>query len=112
MRWLSVRTAKAGVGTQFLSTTATALKRAVRSGVRSRLRWSVGGVTAKAMFLVASILLLVVSCASAPKVGPCMTLECGVVCCNNDGKVCEGCHGRGIPQSRGDAEGSLPSSRS
>ena len=37
------------------------------------------------------VALLLGACASAPKPGPCVTLECGVVCCNNDGKRCPGC---------------------
>ena len=36
--------------------------------------------------------LLLSSCASAPKVGPCAPVNaCGVQCCNNDGKMCPAC---------------------
>ena len=39
--------------------------------------------------LVAGLCLLI-GCASTPK-GPCADNGCGVVCCNNDGRVCPAC---------------------
>lgn len=46
----------------------------------------------KTLLLLAllSALGLILSCASAPK-RVCVTLECGTVCCNDDGLLCPMC---------------------
>jgi hypothetical protein len=68
---------------------------------------SAGTAKALAVSLAASTILLS-GCASGGSTGPCNILPCGVECCNNDGKLCEGCDGRGVSELREDSDGDLP----
>lgn len=43
------------------------------------------------VFFILMFLVWLAGCASAPRVGPCTTTTCGIVCCNNDGLVCPPC---------------------
>jgi hypothetical protein len=76
-----------------------------RSGIEVRPP-TTGKLTA-----VTLAVLLLVGCASAPTVGPCVMTSCGYECCNNDGKVCE-CRTHGsIPpaETRSGTDGSAQS---
>ena len=61
------------------------------ANLRVRLRAVVRvAVTTILIIIVSAMFVLSVGCASVPK-RHCYTDECGVTCCNHDGKVCPYC---------------------